>query len=332
MPSPRSARLTARFLIASATPEAPAPSALRALFPELTADPELRVRAKRFLDTGDLPLLGPPLPSPSIWTEPLRACAGLESEVARALDAPFHRLVEARPSRASLPANLQAVRLFARAVATAVDGVLADLDSGQVLGAEPEPSGFVLAHGWVGVFISPDGDGLIRADTAGLHRFGLPEISARSAPLGHIHLAANLVRGLAYRLATVHHPTLRTLDDHPSAGSVTPLPGPLTRCATTDVLRFWGLPTALGPSVIVRLIPATTPCPACETALEAVPPTAVPRPSGGEPRPRRSHRTHIRPLSTNASRCPPCPGVHPLRPTHQPPRPRPLPYTSRPPL
>ncbi|WP_026413108.1 hypothetical protein [Actinomadura oligospora] len=274
MPSPRSARLTTRFLIASATPQIPGSSALRALLPELTADRELPVRAGRFLEADDPPLLGPPLPAPSAWTERLRACAGPEPDVARVLDARYHRLIETSPSVAMVPDDLRAVRLLARTVATAIRGALVDLDSGQVLAAEPEPSGFVLGHGWVGVLISPDGEGMIRADTAGLHRFGLPEVFARFVPLGYIHLAANLVRGLAYRLATVHHPTLRAPDDEPSATSPSIS---LTRCATSDVLRFWGLPGASGPSVIVRLIPASISCcPGCQSALEAIPPTPTP--------------------------------------------------------
>ncbi|MEV4253879.1 hypothetical protein AB0J52_12015 [Spirillospora sp. NPDC049652] len=241
--------------------------------PELTPDPDLRLRAKRFLAADDLPLLGPPVPTPSPWTERLRSCAGLESEVARVLDVPYHRLIEARLSRTSLPANLQAVRLFARAVAADTGGILVDLDSGQVLAGGPEPSTFVLAHGWIGVFVSPDGDGLIRADTCGLHRFGLPEVSARHAPLGLVHAAANLTRGLAYRLATTHHPALRASDEHPPTTSPS---ASLTRCATTDVLRFWGLPAARGPSVTVKLVPAATTCPECETALEATPPGRTP--------------------------------------------------------
>ncbi|WP_147341570.1 hypothetical protein [Actinomadura logoneensis] len=195
--------------------------------------------------------------------------------MSRVLDAPFHRLVEARLSRTSLPLGLQAVRLFARAVAAATDGIATDLDSGQVPAAEPEPepSTFVLAHGWVGVFVSPDGDGLVRADTRGLHRFGLPEVSARHAPLGLVHAAANLVRGLAYRLATAHHPALRASDDHFPTTSPS---ATLTRCTPADVLRFWGLPAARGPSVTVRLAPADTACPDCDTALKAAPPTATP--------------------------------------------------------
>lgn len=271
--TPRTVRLTTRFLIASPTPQAPAPSALRAFFQELTPDPDLRLRAERFLEAEDLPLLGPPLSAPSPWTSRLRGCAGTAALVAEVLDAPFHRLVEARPNRASLPGNLQAARLFARAVAAATHGVLVDLDSGQVLAAEPEASAFFLADGWVGVFISPDGDGLIRADSAGLHRFGLPEISARGVPLGHIHLAANLIRGLAYRLATVHHPALGTSDDHPPTSSAT---ATLTRCTTTDVMHFWGLVASSGPSVTVRLVPSASLCPDCETGLEAVPPTPTP--------------------------------------------------------
>ncbi|MFC4913960.1 hypothetical protein [Actinomadura gamaensis] len=293
MPTPRTARLTTRHLITCPTPDTPDPAALRAVLPSLTSDSELRTRARRLLEAEDLPLLGRPVPAPSPWTDRLPGLAGLNSALADARSVPYHRLFEARLSRTSLPANLQAARLLARAVATTVRGALIDLDSNQLVPPPPEPSAFVLAHGWVGVFISPDDDGLIRADTYradtyradtyradtyradtyGLHRFGLPEISARGVPLGLVHLAANLTRGLAYRLTTAHHPTLGCRDDHPPATSPS---ATLTRCSTTDVLRFWGLPATPGPSVTVRLAPATTPCPDCETALEITPATPTP--------------------------------------------------------
>ncbi|MFF0524877.1 hypothetical protein ACFYTC_39820 [Actinomadura nitritigenes] len=196
-----------------------------------------------------------------------------------------HIAVTAEGPPAGQPRSAQAARLAARALAAAVGGTVADLDSRQILpgtppDAEPdaEPERFALGRGWVSVFVTLDpGDGArARIDTAGLHRFGLPEVAARHVPYASVLAAAHLVRGLARQLVAEQTAWLgRGHRDRTRA----------TRreraVSAADVLRFWGAgPPGRAPgaaeSVAVRLGWTGTDCPDCAAAIEAVPPVRVP--------------------------------------------------------
>jgi hypothetical protein len=192
----------------------------------------------------------------------------------------------------SQPDHGQALRAIARAIAEACDGLVYDAWSHQVLphdfrhGLEhPE---FCLADDWLATFISegggPSGERRVtprraglQLTTAGLHRFALPELEARSVPVGNVFAAVTLLRCLAVTLLYEHWDWLacnpgassRHLPDHAWVEG-------------RDVWRYWAAePTVtVGGRVHVRLQHAG------EEGPEALPYLAVGPPSdfAGKPR------------------------------------------------
>ncbi|WP_155884882.1 hypothetical protein [Actinomadura flavalba] len=146
-------------------------------------------------------------------------------------------------------------------------GTIGTPSGGSAFGVVPSEEGvFVARDGWTAVFIDRDGDGRVRAETRGLHRFGLPELVTRAVPYGSMLTAANLLRGLTHRLLTDR-----------LAGRAIPRPsgdGPQHHpFDPDDVLRFWGArPHHPGVTLALHLVPTPTPCalPVCR-ALEVLP-------------------------------------------------------------
>jgi hypothetical protein len=113
----------------------------------------------------------------------------------------------------SQPDHGQATRAIARVVAESCEGVVYDAWSHQVLphdfrhGVEhPE---FCLADHWLATFVMEDeetagGRGVVDLATAGLHRFALPELEARSVPAGSVFAAVTLLRCLSAVLVPEH--------------------------------------------------------------------------------------------------------------------------------
>jgi hypothetical protein len=176
-----------------------------------------------------------------------------------------HIVVMGHVPPVSQPDHGQALRAIARAIAEACDGLVYDAWSHQVLphdfrhGVEhPE---FCLADDWLATFISegggPSAEGRVplrraglQLTTAGLHRFALPELEARSVPVSNVFAAVTLLRCLAVTLLYEHWDWLacnpgarsRHLPDHAWVEG-------------RDVWRYWAAePTAtVGGRVHVRL-------------------------------------------------------------------------------
>ncbi|WP_433323740.1 hypothetical protein [Spirillospora sp. CA-294931] len=185
----------------------------------------------------------------------------------RLLNAGFHSMITGTSPPSAQPSDTQAFRLVARTLATQTGGLLVDLDSNQLLRpGVPEPHSFLLGHEWIGVFIEMDTGGLIRTDTSGLHRFGLPELAAREVPYGTMLTAANLLRGTAFRLFTEYR-------DHLARNRSTWEIATERQLDPADTQRFWGTrPTHTDP-LPIRLTPTTTTCPGCTKALAISPTT-----------------------------------------------------------
>ncbi|GAA4150613.1 hypothetical protein [Actinomadura keratinilytica] len=181
---------------------------------------------------------------------------GTSGRLQRLQDARHHMLVHVRGAPDDAPRHAQAARQAARLLAAAAGGLVVDVDSYQVVHTSPaERERFVLGDQWIGVFVAGDRT-LVRADTWGLHRFGLPELVARDVPLGHLLTAVNLLRVLAFRLFSRRR-----------AGAV---PGTLL-VDGADLLRFWGARPVPAGRFMVRLAPGTGGCRGCRSALEVAP-------------------------------------------------------------
>lgn len=192
--------------------------------------------ASPLLSVGGGPAAGSP------WEGRLDLLGGGDAELAEVRSARRHLPVTLLAGPAAQPRHAQAARLVARTLAVAAGGRVVDLAANQVLApSDPpghEPERFVLGQDWLGVFMAPDGDRRLRCDTAGLHRFGMPELVVRHIPYAHLLAAAALVRGLAQRLLADHlawlqaspHPTHRTI---PADRTLAP----------ADLLRYWTGPT-----------------------------------------------------------------------------------------
>ncbi|MBX6766220.1 MAG: hypothetical protein IRY90_03550 [Actinomadura rubrobrunea] len=183
----------------------------------------------------------------------LARSGGSSGHLRRLQNARHHMLirVEGRPDDA--PRHAQAARHTARLLAAATGGVVVDVDSHQVVGTSgAEPTRFVLGERWIGVFVT-EVRGLVRADTWGMHRFGLPEVAVRGAPYGHLLTAANLLRVLAFRLFSQRGeqavPDTLVLDG-------------------ADLLRFWGARPLPAGRFTATLAKGDTTCPDCHRALE----------------------------------------------------------------
>lgn len=254
--------VTARFLVATGTRLVPGPDYLQdavgarglgrfaAMMPassRLTIEPVTEI-------TADL-------------KAQMHRLSGSQDRLRDVFGAARHITVTATTAPAGLPRHAQSARLTARTLAAALRGTVADLDTGQILPPEPappaEPEEFVLGRDWAPVYITlePEDATRTRAETAGLHRFGLPEVTARHVPYASMLTAANLVRALTWQLFAEQTATT----------------GPRETTAErlvheNDVLRFWGVPTKPAkPTAIVRLAWTDTPCPGCPAAIEVKP-------------------------------------------------------------
>ncbi|WP_119730289.1 hypothetical protein [Thermomonospora amylolytica] len=205
---------------------------------------------------------------------------GGETELAALRSARRHLVVTSIAAPAAQPRQAQAARLVARTLAAATGGQVADLAANQVLGdpAEPEPERFLLCDGWLGVFVAPGEGRTMRADTAGLHRFGLPELVACQIPYGRLLTAVTVLRGLATRLLTEH----RTWLSGDSTATTWRLPADLS-LDPGDILRYWGAHHPdLGGPIPLRLTVHPTDCLDCDTGLRLSPPGGQPEPDWWE--------------------------------------------------
>ncbi|SEF59510.1 hypothetical protein SAMN04489712_101537 [Thermomonospora echinospora] len=256
---------TTRFLIATDDRSAPGVQRLRDALPagglartarDLLASPLLLVTGCRAAD--------------SPWACRLPGLGGGAAELAALRSARHHLVVTSIATPAAQPRHAQAARLVARTLAAITGGRVADLAANQLLtdptGTESER--FALHDDWLGVFVSPDPGPNLRADTAGLHRFGLPELLVRGVPYGRLLTAVNVLRGLAFRLLADHRAWLSAA---PGAGD-RQLPAD-PDLDLGDILRYWGTdPPDLGGPLPLHLVPSPADCPECGTGLRITPP------------------------------------------------------------
>ncbi|MUN41350.1 hypothetical protein [Actinomadura litoris] len=213
---------------------------------------------------------------PGTCRDRLRTLGGAPDRLAELIGAARHLAVTTVADPAGQPRHAQATRLLARTLAAATGGVAADLDSSRLLpvdeGPPTEPDRFVPGRDWVSVFIaSSEGGPSLRVETAGLHRFGLPEVMAGPVPYASMLTAANLVRGLAWQLLAEH-----------TGWASGAAPGRIRHTAAErvvradDVMRFWGTRSSGGGALPLTLDWTTSTCPGCERALKVLPPGADP--------------------------------------------------------
>ncbi|MWA05311.1 hypothetical protein F8568_034110 [Actinomadura sp. LD22] len=270
------ATVTTRFLVATQARTLPGPGRL----PDAIGDGALAREAAAMLASARLVVEPVARPSGELKAR-FHRLAAPPGRLGTVVGARRHIAVTAAGPPAGQPRSAQAARLAARAVAAAVRGTVADLDSRRILpGSTPpaEPEAFALGHVWVSVFVAldPGAGARVRIDTAGLHRFGLPEVAARHVAFGDVLTAAHLVRGLAWQLVAEHTAWLRRGHRDRARG---------TRgeraVSAADVLRFWGT----GPpgracgdrgAATVRLGWTGTDCPDCRAAIELIPATRPP--------------------------------------------------------
>lgn len=207
---------------------------------ELLGSSLLRVRVRPPAESGYADLMGV-----AAWVRP--------EERHLLAKARQHIVITGQAPPVSQPGHAQAAREIARAVAEACDGVIYDSWSHQVLphafrfGSEhPE---FCLADDWLATFVGRDA-GDLRLVTAGLHRFGFPEIEAARVPEGNLPAAITLLRCLAVGLLAEHWDWLAC---HPGAQRRR-IPDE-TWAEGIDVWRYWGAEPGevLGGRVRVRL-------------------------------------------------------------------------------
>ncbi|MEV0399908.1 hypothetical protein [Actinoallomurus sp. NPDC050550] len=241
--------VTAPFVVATAHPLDDPAAAARGrvrlpLAAELLGSSLLRFRSRPAAESGYADLLGS-----AAWARP---------EQAHLLDkARHHIVITGHAPPVSQPEHAQAAREIARVVAEACEGVVYDAWSHQVLphafrfGAEhPE---FCLADDWLATFVTGEEDGDLQLVTAGLHRFGLPELEAVGVPGGNLFAAITLLRCLAVGLLDEHWAWLAC---NPGARHRR-IPDE-TRVDGADVWRYWAAEPAgaTGAPVRVRLRPA----------------------------------------------------------------------------
>ncbi|MCO5972061.1 hypothetical protein [Actinoallomurus soli] len=251
------ASVAAPFVVATAHPLDDPVRAARGrvslpLAAELLGSSLLRVRGRPVAESG--------------YADLIRTAARARPDEAHLLDGARHHIViTSHAPPVSQPAHAQAVRDIARAVAEACDGVVYDAWSHQVLPRAfrlgPEHPEFCLADDWLATFVTGEEGGEegrgekdeLHLVTAGLHRFGFPELEAAAVPGGNLFAAVTLLRCLAVGLLDEHWAWLAC---NPGA--------PLRRVPAearvdgADVWRYWAAePTgAAGAPVRVRLSPA----------------------------------------------------------------------------
>lgn len=260
--------VTARFLVAARTRLVPGTDCLR----DAVGARGVGRFAATMLESSQLTIE----PVTEITAElkaQLHRLGGSEDRLRDVLGAPRHITVTATSAPADLPRHAQAARLTARTLAAALHGTAADLDTGQILPPDKapptEPEDFALGRDWAPVYITlePEDAARTRAETAGLHRFGLPEVTARHVPYANMLTAANLVRALAWQLLAEQTAHIRRTATTGPREILTERP-----VHENDVLRFWGAPArASRPSTRVQLAWTDTPCPGCPASIEARP-------------------------------------------------------------
>lgn len=179
----------------------------------------------------------------SRWREQLAELAGTgEREMLKLQRSPQLLVVTSTEASAAQPRRSQLTRFVARVLAKSTNGWVVDLPSNQLLpdGCRPETEGerFVLGDDWLAVFLGPNESTVcpVRAYTAGLVRFGLPELEVQ-VPVDQMLTAVSMLRGVASRTLHDHwawlasHPTqtTRIVPDH-------------QELISSDLWRFWGVP------------------------------------------------------------------------------------------
>ncbi|GAA1805100.1 hypothetical protein [Actinomadura chokoriensis] len=261
--------VTARFLVATDARVVPGPDYLR----DAVGDRGLGRVAAGLLGSGRLTAEPVTEVTPEL-KERMHRLGGQPERLRDVFGAARHITVTAATAPGGRPLGAQAARLTARVLAAAVRGTVADLDAGRIPppenGPPAEPEPFVLGRDWAPVYITlePDDATRARAETAGLHRFGLPEVAVRRVPYGSMLTAANLARALAWQLFAEQTAWLKR------GGTKGPRETPAERLVTeTDVMNFWGARTPANTTAAarVRLTWTDTNCPGCPAAIEAHP-------------------------------------------------------------
>ncbi|GAA1863165.1 hypothetical protein GCM10009736_32920 [Actinomadura bangladeshensis] len=261
--------VTARFLVATDARAVPGMDYLR----DAVGDRGLGRVATGLLGSGRLTAEPVTEVTPGL-KERMHRLGGQPERLRDVLGAARHIAVTAATAPGGRPLGAQAARLTARVLAAAVRGTVADLDAGRILppedGPPAEPERFVLGRDWAPVYITlePDDATRARAETAGLHRFGLPEVAVRRVPYASMLTAANLARALAWQLFAEQAAWLKR------GGTEGPRETPAERPVTAaDVMDFWGArtPAATAAAAQIRLAWTDTGCPACPAAIEAHP-------------------------------------------------------------
>ncbi|NVI86298.1 hypothetical protein [Actinomadura sp. BRA 177] len=259
--------VSARFLVATGARTVPGPRYLR----DALGERGLGRAAAGLLATSRL-TIEPVTEVTADLKERLHRLTGSPDRLRDVFGAARHITVTTTTHPADLPRTAQATRLAARTLAAAVRGTVADLDTGQILPPEDapptEPDTFVLGTDRAPVYITlePEDATRARAETAGLHRFGLPEITTRRVPYASMLTAANLVRALAWQLFAEQTACLAR-----TGGGTHDTPAE-RHVGEDDVMRFWGAAQERTKTTArVRLAWAETACPGCPAAIEAKP-------------------------------------------------------------
>jgi len=262
--------VAARFLVAAGAHAVPGPDYLR----DAVGDRGLGRVAAGLLASSRL-AVEPVTAVSGPLRERLHRLGGSPERLRDVFGAARHITVTSVTAPAARPRAAQATRLVARTLAAALGGTAADLDTGRVLppedGPPAEPERFVLGRDWAPVYIDlePGDTTRARAETAGLHRFGLPEVTVRRVPYASMLTAANLVRGLAWQLFADRSAWLAR-----GGGAAHEIPAERPVSAG-DVLRFWGAaePARSRPARTARVTLGWTgtACPGCPAAIEATP-------------------------------------------------------------
>ncbi|MFG2004693.1 hypothetical protein ACGFNU_36625 [Spirillospora sp. NPDC048911] len=300
--------VTTRFLVAADESATPDLAHLRKALP----DTPLAQTARALLGSPQL-TIDAASTAPTRWSPRLLRLGGVPDGLQRVIKARHHILVHSTAAPSDQPRHAQAARLVARVLATVMSGDLVDLDSSQLLSTSTEPDRFVLGDEWIGVFVAlaegRDAEHCVRAGTAGMHRFGLPEIMATEVPYGHMLTAANILRALAFRLLSDGalsrnhlldpddllrfwgaHPAYPAKPRHPNgpdqairadqadhtgdAGEVGRAgdPGYAGEAGHADDAGQSGWSSGLG-RLRLRLAQSVSDCPGCDAGVEVVPPT-----------------------------------------------------------
>lgn len=291
--------VTSHFVIATAAPPRDPVAAVRSALERGPADPPARladdlldtplleVRTEVCADRAAWPGFGAPMASTAFaaaGTEPAPAVApgAADPEAGLRLAHATHNVVvTAHAPPLAQPEHAQAARVVARILAEACGGLIYDTRCGRVLPADfprrPEPLRFRLADRWLAGDVTPvprgePGGRVPRSylvETAGLHRFGLPELATVASTRAGARRPLNLLRGVAARLLAQHWDWLRRHPGEPRR--------PLGRHLWVEahhVWSYWGdaPPPDADARVRVRLARSPDECPGAPPFLEVGPP------------------------------------------------------------